>query len=334
MARDDSDRSVHVVGTGGTIANFTGDYDSPENFFDVDSLIKEAPEEITSYASLSLTEVTHLRSGALTPSVWFELHEEIMAQARSDDPPDGFVVTHGSNTAEETAYFLNLTLNTDIPVVVTAAQRNIGALGAEGFKNLYDAVRVSTDSAAQGRGVMLVANEEIHHARDVSKLVAARPDAWCSPNAGRIGDAGEAVEFYRTPDRPSTTDTEFDLEERDVGEFPLTDIYITYSALAADGTMVGAAVENDAAGIVVTTFATGSPAHPYGMDQQAEAMHEAVERGVPVVTCHRGLEGYKLRDNPFVNGQTLRPQKARILLGLGLMETTNHDELEELFRTY
>lgn len=325
--------AIHVLGTGGTIANITGQYKSSEDFVSVDDLLERAPTEVTSYAELSLTEVTHLNSGALPPEVWFDLHAAIEDRAASD-PPAGFVVTHGSNTSEETAYFLHLTLDTDLPVVVTAAQRNIGKLGSEGFKNLYDAVRVAADPTAGDRGVMLVANEEIHGARDVTKVVASRPDAWRSPNEGRLGDALHEIRFHARPDRPHTGDTEFGLDGLTVEEFPLLDVQIVYSAFADDGTMTRAAVDAGARGIVCAAFPTSSPAWPDGHPKQGEALLEAAETGIPVVLCNRGLEGYKTVDEGFINGGTLRPQKARILLALGLTQTADPDELQRLFDTY
>lgn len=330
---DDGRPDVHVLGTGGTIANITGNYDSQSDFATVDELLERAPEEIPDAASLSYTDVTHLSSSSLVPEIWFRLHEEITALARSDDPPDGFVVTHGSNTSEETAYFLNLTLETELPVVVTAAQRNATKLGSEGFRNLYDAVCVASHPDAAGRGVMLVANEEIHHSRDVTKLAANRPNAWASPNSGRIGEATPGVQFYHTPDRPSTADTEFDLGDASVEAFPLTDVHVVYTSLASDGTLVRAAMD-EVAGFVVAGFPTCSPASPWERPQQKEALEEAVEHGIPVVVCNRGLEEFKHQDGAFIAGDTLRPQKARVLLALGLMETDDPEELQELFYTY
>jgi L-asparaginase len=331
---------VHIVATGGTIANVTGDYDSPDGFLTADDLVEELPK-LAEVAEVTSTGISRLGSSSLTPEVWYEAHEEIMSKAESEDPPDGFVITHGSNTSEETAYFMNLALETDLPVVVTGAQRGINKTGSEGFKNLYDAVRTAAHPDAGGRGTLLVTNDEVHHARDVSKLASNRPDAWESSNFGKVGLAspGQPVTFYRSVERPSGTDTPFDVSETPVTEFPLTDIHVVYSALAEDDTIVDA-IADGAAGIVVAGFLTGGGASPDGLPSQAEALERAAAEEVPVVMCTRGSYG-KIephgRDLPGgygIGGDTLRPQKARILLALGLTETSDPEELADFFETY
>ena len=341
MSESSGDRPhVHIVATGGTIANVTGDYDNPDGFLTADDLVERLPR-LAEVADITSTGISRLGSSSLTPEVWYETHAEIMAKAESDDPPDGFVVTHGSNTSEETAYFLNLALETDLPVVVTAAQRGINKVGSEGFKNLFDAVRTAASPEAAGRGALLVTNDEIHHARDVSKLASNRPDAWESSNFGKVGLAspGQPVTFYRSDDRPSGTETPFDLGDTPVEEFPLTDIQIVYSALAADDTVVDA-IADDAAGIVVAGFLTGGAASPHERPSQAKALERAAEKEVPIVMCTRGSYGKiepRGRDLPGgygIGGDTLRPQKARVLLALGLTETDDPEELTEFFETY
>jgi L-asparaginase len=332
---------VHIVATGGTIANVTGEYDTPDGFLTDDDLLREMPD-IEGLADITSTGISRLGSSSLTPAVWWEAYEEIMEKAESERPPDGFVVTHGSNTSEETAYFLNLTLETDIPVVVTAAQRGINDIGSDGFKNLFDAIRVAAAPGAAGRGTLLVTNDEIHHARDVSKLASKRPDAWESSNFGKVGLAtpGQPVTFYRSVDRASCSDTVFDISEMSVEEFPLTDVRVVYSALGEDGEVVEA-VGEEAAGIVVAGFLTGSSASPDELPSQSEALERAAENEVPVVMCTRGSYGRigqeRMSDYPGdygIGGDTLRPQKARILLALGLTETSDPEELQKYFRIY
>ncbi|MFC7251550.1 asparaginase [Halomicroarcula sp. GCM10025324] len=331
---------VHIVATGGTIANVTGDYDSPDGFLTADALLEEMPE-MAAVADVTSTGISRLGSSSLNPAVWYETYDEIMTQAESEDPPDGFVVTHGSNTSEETAYFLNLTLKTDLPVVVTAAQRGVNATGSDGFKNLFDAVRTAASPDAIGRGTMLVTNDEIHHARDVSKLASKRPDAWQSSNFGKIGLAtpGQPVTFYRSVDRTTAPETVFDIDKTPVEDFPLTDIHIVYASMGDTGTVVDAIAE-DAAGIIVAGFLTGGAASPEG-PSQSEALERAAENEVPVVMCTRGSYGSigreRVTDYPGgygIGGDTLRPQKARILLALGLTETSDPEKLQEFFETY
>lgn len=337
----DSKPHVHLVGTGGTIANTGGSYDDPDSFLTADQLVEQVPE-LGEAASLTSTGITRVGSSSLTPEIWYDTYDEIMKMANSDDPPDGFVVTHGSNTSEETAYFLNLTLKTDLPVVVTAAQRSTDTLGTDAFKNLYDAIRVAGTPESKGRGGMIVANDEIHHSRDVTKLASARPDAWESPNFGKIGLASpeQPITFYRDVVRPSAPNTEFDLSGTTADDFPLTDVQIVFSSLAADGSLIEAAIENEAKGIVVAGFLTGSAADPVESPSQSVALTEAANEEIPVVMCTRGIYGRIVPSDVEefgdygLAGDTLRPQKARILLALGLMQTDSPEELQELFDTY
>jgi L-asparaginase len=331
---------VHIVATGGTIANVTGDYDSPDGFLTADDLVDEMPE-LSEVAEITSTGITRKGSSSLDPGVWYNTYEEIMTQATGENPPDGFVVTHGSNTSEETAYFLNLVLKTELPVVVTAAQRGINDIGSEGFKNLFDAVRTAASQDAAGRGTMLVTNDEIHHARDVSKLASKRPDAWESSNFGKIGLAtpGQPVTFYRSVDRTTAPDTVFDIDETPVEEFPLTNIHIVYASMGDTGELVEA-ITDGAAGIIVAGFLTGGGASPEGPSQK-EALRRAAEHKVPVVMCTRGSYGSigreRVTDYPGgygIGGDTLRPQKARILLALGLTQTSDPETLQEYFEVY
>ena len=196
------------------------------------------------------------------------------------------------------------------------------------------AIRVASSPDSKGKGVLFVANEEIHHARDVTKVAASRPDAWRSPNFGRIGDVFDQVRFYRTATRASTTKTEFDISNSSISEFPLLDVQIVYSSFSDDGTMVRAAIESGAKGIVCAAFPTCSPAWPDNYTTQGDALIEATKKGIPVVLCNRGISGFKPVKEPFLNGQTLRPQKARILLALGLMETNDPLKLQQMFDSY
>lgn len=325
--------SVRLLATGGTIAN-PPDVDG---YLTGEALVANIPD-VTAAAAVTVEDVASTGSSGVTPALWYELHDRIAAAVAESPVPDGFVVTHGSNTAEETAYFLNLTLDTDRPVVVTAAQRNHGTVGNDGDRNLLDAVRVAAHPDAAGRGTLLVVNDEIHHAREVTKTVSGRPDAWTSAALGPIGltDKRGLVRFYRRSSRRHAPDTEFDLTGREPGDFPT--IPIVYSAAGADGTMVEAAVERGADGLVVAALPTGTPAEPAEGPTQTEALERAVDAGVPVVISHRGTEGWPKREileaGPFIWGDTLRPQKARILLALGLLETTDLDRLQQYFLEY
>lgn len=325
--------AVRLLATGGTIANPP----DRDGYLTGDELVADVAD-VASVADVTVEDVASVGSSGVTPRVWYDLHDRIEAAASSTAPPDGFVVTHGSNTAEETAYFLNLTVGTDRPVVVTAAQRNHGTVGNDGDRNLVDAVRVAGHPAARGRGALVVVNDEIHHAREVTKTVAGRPDAWTSGEFGAVGltDKRGRVGFYRRTERRHAPDTEFDVSGRDADAFPRVET--VYSAAGADGSLVEAAVRGGADGLVVAALPTGTPAEPAGRPAQTDALERAVDAGVPVVVSHRGTEGWPKRDvleeGPFVWGDTLRPPKARILLALGLLETDDPERLQELFLEY
>jgi L-asparaginase len=336
------DPHVHVVATGGTVANVTGEYDTPDAFLPGEELIERAPD-LDDLATVTATDVARAGSSALTPRTWFDIASEITERAEGRDPPDGFVVTHGSNTAEETAYFLNLALETELPVVVTAAMRGHSEIGSEAFKNLYDAVRVAATPEASGRGTLLVANDEIHHAREVTKEATSRPDTWASPDAGPVGLAspGQPVSFYRSVDRRTATGTVFDVTDLSPGSFPLRDVYVVYATLGSDDTLVEAALDDDAAGLVVAGFPTGHGAKPDGMSAQSEALQRAASREIPVVISTRGSRGHVGPEQVHgyataygIGGDTLNPQKARILLALGLTETDDPGRLQEFFTAY
>ncbi|ELY57930.1 L-asparaginase, type II [Natronococcus amylolyticus DSM 10524] len=321
---------LEIVGTGGTIANPS----DRDGYFSPEELVEERPE-LAEIASISVTGVSEVASQDITSEILFETHDAIMESATSDDSPDGFVVTTGSNGNAEVAYFLNLALDTDIPVVLTAAQRAIGTPGTDSDKNLYDAARVAVSDNAEGRGVLQVANDEIHHSRDVFKSVASRPDGWDSPNFGRIGIVdGDEVLFYSSRERLSTTDTEFCGTDLSAEEYPLSDIYTVTSVLEANGELVDAAVDAGAKGIVAGVYPTGSASEPEGFYSQGEALTKAAEAGIPVVFANHGWEGRISGDDTYIGGDTLQLHKARLLLAFGVMESTDPEYLQEVFNTY
>lgn len=320
---------IHLLTTGGTIANprETSGYLSGEE------LIADVPE-VREEADITVTNVAEVGSQKISSQIWFQLHREITRAAESTSPPDGFVVTHGSNSLEETAYFLHLTLNTELPVALTAAQRNHRLIGNDGDRNLLDAVKVAASPEARGRGALVVLNDEIHDARDVTKTVSGRPDAWSSGNLGVLGlvDKRDNMKFYRQTERRHAPNTEFDIDDATAAEFP--DVEVVYSHVDAGGEVTVAAGEHGD-GIVLASFPTGAPARPAGGNSQAEALEELVE-DIPVVLSHRGFEGWPYPREPFIWGDTLTPQKARILLALGLMHSDGYDKsyLQSLFEEY
>lgn len=316
---------VLLLATGGTIAN---PRDEP-GYLSGRKLIDEVPE-VETVANVEVKDVASTGSTGITFEHWLRLHEEIETAANRENPPDGIVVTHGSNTVEETAYFLHLTVSTSIPVVLTAAQRNHRLVGNDGDRNLLDAVMVAGNPASRGRGAMVVVNDEIHSARDVTKTVSGRPDAWSSGNRGVLGlvDKHDNVAFLRSIEQRHAPDTEFAIEDVAAADIPRVEI--VYSAVGTDGSMIEAAIENGADGIVLAAHPTGSLAKT-GQATTAEQVHEA---GTPVVRSHRGKDGWPNRSKSGIWGNTLTPQKARVLLMLALLETDEYAEIDRMFEEY
>lgn len=316
--------TVLLLATGGTIAN-PPDVDG---YLSGRELLDEVPE-VESIADVDVVDVARTGSSGITFENWWDLHAAV-ERAVAEDPPDGIVVTHGSNTVEETAYFLHLTAKTSLPIVLTAAQRNHRLVGNDGDRNLVDAVRVAGSPEARGRGAMVVLNDEIHSAREVTKMVSGRPDAWSSGNLGVLGQLDKEGEmaFFRRTEKRHAPDTEFDVGDVEPGDVPRVEI--VYSAVNADGTMVEAAVDAGADGIVLCALPTGTAARA----GQAEAARTAHEDGTPVVLTHRGFDGWPYDTGEYIWGNTLTPQKARVLLALALTETRDYDRIERMFRDY
>jgi L-asparaginase len=249
-----------------------------------------------------------------------------------DAEPDlaGAVLVHGTNVLEETAYLLHLVLKTDRPVVVVGAQRPITALSTDGPLNLVHAVRVAASPDAAGRGVMVVLNDTIHSARHVTKSNTYRLQTFHSPGWGPMGYVDpDRVAFAYRLDRAHTTETRFRADA--LGEWPRVDILYGYHG--ADGSLVDAAVGLGARGLVIAGTGAG------GVQGMYDALTAAISRGVAVVRASRTGSGRVLADdNANLPGSIaagdLNPQKARVLLQLGLMAASDPPELQHLFDTH
>ena len=241
------------------------------------------------------------------------------------------MITHGTATLEETAFFLNLTLAVDRPVVLVGAQRPASALGTDAGMNLVNALRVAGSTAARGQGVLVLLNDEISAARDVVKTSTYRLQTFRSLDFGALGHVdGDGVHFYRAPlgaHMPGGPFAGLDLKQ------PLPRVDIVYSYAGADGALVDAAVAAGARGLVSAGFAPGSPTP----DQRA-AFERAAKTGVVVVQCSRAASGRvaprrRLRETGIIAGEDLSPQKARILLMLALTTTTEVAAIQQLFQS-
>jgi L-asparaginase len=243
----------------------------------------------------------------------------------------GVVFTHGTNRMEETAYFMNLTVRNDKPVVIVGAQRAFSTLSSDGPLNLLNAIRVAADPVSRGKGTLVVLNDEINAARDVTKANTYRVETFQSRELGILGYADpDKIAFYRAPTRKHTTQSQFDLTQ--TGELPR--VSILYSHAGDDGDLAKAAVAAGAKGLVIAGTGAG---HTQNARKILKELHDTT--GVVVVRSSRVGAGRVVRDDNwqepgFVAADNLSPQKARILLQLALTKTSKPDEIQQMFDEY
>ena len=252
--------------------------------------------------------------------------------ARLNDPDiAGVVFTHGTNTIEETAYFMNLTVKSEKPVVIVGAQRPFSTLSSDGPLNLLNAIRVAADPASRGKGTLVVLNDEINAAREVTKTNTYRLETFQARELGILGYADpDRIVFYRAPTRKHTIQSQFDLTQ--INEFPKVSILYSYSG--DDGDLAKAAVAAGAKGLVIAGTGAG---HTQNARKALKELYDAT--GIVVVRSARVGAGRVVRDDNwqepgFVAADNLSPQKARILLQLALTKTAKPDEIQKIFDEY
>src|SRR5271168_3264407 len=327
---------IAVIGTCGTISSLGAssldvlDYPDFGQKLSCEALLERFPETRLVADPVPVT-FRQVGSTEIGPSEWIELRGLIHRIARDDPAIAGFVITHGTATLEETAFFLNLTLSVSQPVVLVGAQRPASALGSDAGMNLVNALRVAGAAAARGKGVLVLVNDEINAARDVVKTSTYRVQTFRSFDFGALGHVdGDGVHFYRAPLKAHMPDTEF--ASRDLATLPRVDIVLSYAG--ADGALVDAAVAAGAKGIISAGFAPGSPT-----PVQQDALNAAAKAGVVVVQCSRAASGRvaprrRLKETGIVAGEDFSPQKARILLMLILTTTSDIAAIQAAFATY
>ena len=318
---------VKVVATGGTIAN------TPSGRLHAGE-VAEAIPALKKVARLEVEEVIRVGSSSITVENWLTLARRINEILSREPEVKGVVVTHGSNTVEETGYFLSLTVKSDKPVVLTAAQRQFRTLSSDSPKNFLQAVRVAASDEAMGKGALIVTNDVINAARDVTKNITYRLETYTSRDLGVLGYVDEdRITFYRVPLKQHTKATPFDVAR--LQKLPRVDIIYTYAD--ADGALIDAAVTHgNAEGLVIAGFPTGS-----GTPAMDEAVKRVAAKGIPVVMTNRGGVGRSTETaqrageaRPLIFGDNLTPQKARILLMLALTTTKDRAEIQRIFEKY
>jgi L-asparaginase len=326
--------AVTIIATGGTIAgeaatSAQAGYTSGQ--VGVEALIKAVPT-LSKVARVSGEQISNVGSQDMSDEIWLKLAKRINQLAASADV-DGIAITHGTDTMEETAYFLNLVVKTRKPVVLTGSMRPSTALSADGPLNIYNAVAVAADPQAAGRGVLIAINDQIHSAHDMTKTHTTATDTFMSPYRGLIGaTAYGASQYYRTPYKKHTAETPFRVDS--VTTLPRVDILYVYEDMPGDP--VDSAVKAGAKGIVVAGVGNGNM--PKAV---MDALGRAVKAGVVVVRASRVPLGFVGRNVEvdddklnFVAAEELNPPKARVLLRLGLMTTSDTKQIQTMFNTY
>jgi L-asparaginase type II len=261
-----------------------------------------------------------------------------LQELAKDDTVDGIVVTHGTNTMAETAYFMDLVVNIRKPVVFVGSQRPWTGISGDGPLNLYNAVRVAATKAAAGKGVLHCMNQNINPARDVNKSSAYRVQTFQSIDLGVIGVADpDIVKFYAEPIRRHTFKSEFSIDAlpQDPKNLPLVEC--VYSYTEAPGYLIDALVDHGVKGIVVDGTGAGSPTG--GPGGQIEAIKRAQAKGIIVVVTAR-TRGGRVQDTPrrrqtgIIPADNLTPEKARLLLQVALTKTSDAREIKRIFDEY
>lgn len=326
---------ITILATGGTIAGAQADTNQPgykAGSLSVDSILKAVPG-LSDIAEFKGEQVANIGSQDMNDTVWLKLARRANEVLAADDV-DGVVVTHGTDTLEETAYFLNLVLKSDKPVILVGSMRPATAISADGPMNIYNSVVVATLPEAKGRGVMAMMNDDLHYAAEVTKTNATHLNTMHSPNRGRAGtcDTGKCT-LFSPPTQLHTTNSEFTLPE-DLTELP--NVAIIYAHANLDATLINAAAAAGAKGIVVAGVGDGNMTQP-----ALDALTALAKKGVVVVRSTRVGSGIVKRNVEvnddalgFVASREKNPQKARILLQLGLLKTSDIKEIQRMFDQY
>lgn len=325
--------NIKVLATGGTIAGSSDSNTDTTGYksgaLGIDKVIASVPQ-LKDIANVTGEQVANVGSENVDNALLLKLAKRVN-QLLNDDQVDGIVVTHGTDTLEETAYFLHLVVKSDKPVVVVGSMRPASAISADGPLNLYHAVKIASTKEAKGKGVMVTLNDRIASARFITKTNTTTTDSFKSLEQGYIGEvAGEVVSFYNEPTRKHTAESEFDISK--LKELPQVDILYGYQN--DQKYVYDAAVKAGAKGIVVAAAGNGT--------MSTEAINgatDAVKKDVVIVRSSRAGNGIvtheKMDDeHHFVSSDSLNPQKARILLMLALTKTKDPDKIQSYYEQY
>jgi len=327
---------IKVLATGGTIAGAQASQSEAgytSGKFSIDDLIKAVPQ-LKDVAEITGEQVANIGSQTMNNEVWLKLAARAN-EVLGDSDTDGIVITHGTDTMEETGYFLSLVLRSDKPVVLVGSMRPATAISADGNMNLFNAVALAANPNAKGRGPLIVLNDEIHYGREVEKMNATQLNTFQSPNRGRAGVMNNGKAFLYDPlVTRHTTRSEFSVAQMKPDDLPRVDIVYSYANLGRD--MIDYLAKSGVKGIVLAGVGDGNTT-----DAALAALQEAAQKGIAVVRSSRTGSGIvdrnvEVNDDKlgFIAARELNPQKARILLMVGLTKTKDVQKLQEFFAQY
>ncbi|MBW7982390.1 L-asparaginase 2 [Enterobacillus tribolii] len=324
--------NVTILATGGTIAG-GGDSATKSSYkagkVGVETLVDAVPQ-LKDIANIKGEQVVSIGSQDMNDEVWLKLAKKINADCNKTD---GFVITHGTDTMEETAYFLDLTVKCEKPVVMVGAMRPSTAMSADGPFNLYNAVVAAADPASARRGVLVVMNDTVLDARDVTKTNTTGVQTFQSPNYGALGYVHNSkIDYQRRPGRRHTSETPFNVNNLNA----LPKVGIVYNYANASELPAKALIDAGYQGIVSAGVGNGNLYHSV-----FDTLANAAKKGVVVVRSSRVPTGSTTQDAEvddvkygFVASGTLNPQKARVLLQLALTQTDDPQKIQQIFNMY
>jgi L-asparaginase len=325
---------IRLLATGGTIAGAQakpGEYGYKSGAFDVQDLISAVPN-LDKLAIITGEQVVNIGSQDMNDEVWLKLAGRLNAALASPDV-DGVVITHGTDTLEETSYFLSLVAHSDKPVVMVGSMRPATAVSADGPGNLYNAVAAASSPGARGRGVLVELNDEINYARNIQKTNTSSVQTFISVNRGPAGlvNTGK-ISWFQPLDKKFGRSSTFSVDG--LAKLPRVDILYAYPNMSVD--LIDAAIRQGAQGIVIAGVGDGNMTKP-ALDRLAQA----AKSGVVVVRSSRVGSGIVYRNNEVNDDQLglvasgeLNPGKSRVLLQLALTKTKDPRAVQQIFDEY
>jgi len=327
-------KRVTVLATGGTIAGAqapSGGYGYKSGSFDINQLISAVPN-LDKLAVITGEQVVNIGSQDMNDEVWLKLAKRLGEVVNSPNT-DAVLITHGTDTLEETSYFLNLVTKTDKPIVMVGSMRPATAISADGPSNLYNGIAAAISPGARGRGVMTVLNDQIDYARNVVKMNTSEVQTFSSVNRGPAGLTNTgAITWFAMPDKRQGMTSEFSVD----GLTSLPRVDIIYANAGMNPDLIDAAVKNGAKGLVIAGVGDGNMTAP-----ALERVTAAAKAGVVVVRSTRLPSGIVYRNNEvnddklgLIASGELNPAKSRVLLMLALTKTRDRARIQQMFYEY